>query len=329
AQYAKGTTAHPSLIDFLVGLVPNNAAEAFVRVDIIHILVFAILLGFALSSMGARAEKLIDSFDDLGHALLRIVGFVMHLAPLAAFGAMAFTIGKYGIETLGQLFKLVLCLYGAALFFIVAVIWPICRFWGGISLLKLIRFFREELLITLGTASSEAVLPRMLEKLQVLGCGKSTVGLVVPAGYSFNLAGSTLYMTLAPLFIAQALNIHLGWREQLTMFTLLLFTSKGIAGVAGASMVVLATTLEASSVLPVAGLALVLGIDRIQNEIRSVTNLIGNAVATVVLARSEKDFDIVRARQILDGRMDVESLLETGEELPLPAGPEAAPGQLG
>jgi aerobic C4-dicarboxylate transport protein len=248
----------------------------------------------------------------------------MHLAPLAAFGAMAFTIGKYGIETLGQLFKLVLCLYGAALFFIVAVIWPICRFWGGISLLKLIRFFREELLITLGTASSEAVLPRMLEKLQVLGCGKSTVGLVVPAGYSFNLAGSTLYMTLAPLFIAQALNIHLGWREQLTMFALLLFTSKGIAGVAGASMVVLATTLEASTVLPVAGLALVLGIDRIQNEIRSVTNLIGNAVATVVLARSEKDFDIVRARQILDGRMDVEALLETGEELPLP-GSQVAP----
>jgi aerobic C4-dicarboxylate transport protein len=318
-QYAKAGTAHPSVIDFFVGLVPSNAAEAFVKGDIIHILVFAILLGFALASMGKRAEPLIRAFDDLGHALLRIVGFVMHLAPFAAFGAMAFTIGKYGIDTLGQLALLIACLYGAAIFFILAVLWPICRFAGGVSMWKLIRYFREELLITLGTASSEAVLPRMLEKLQVLGASKSVVGLVIPAGYSFNLAGSTLYMTLAPLFIAQALNIELSWQQQATMFGLLLFTSKGIAGVAGASMVVLASTLQATEVLPVAALALVLGIDRIQNEIRSVTNLIGNAVATIVMARSEKEFDMIRAERVLNGEIDVEPLLETGEEMPLPA----------
>jgi len=317
-QYAKTAGANPSFIEFLVNLVPANVVDGLARGDIIHILVFAILLGFALAAMGEKARPLISGLDVMGHALLRIVGFVMRLAPLAAFGAMAFTIGKYGIDSLGPLFKLILCLYGAALFFVLAVLWPICHFGGRISLWKLIRYFKEELLITLGTASSEAVMPRMLEKLEKLGCAKPVVGLVIPTGYSFNLDGTSIYLTMAPLFIAQALNIDLSWQQQLAMLGLLLFTSKGIAGVAGASLVIMAATLQASEVLPVAGLALILGIDRIQNEVRSVVNLIGNAVATVVMARSENAFDADRARRILDGHVDVEAMLESGEETPLP-----------
>jgi aerobic C4-dicarboxylate transport protein len=325
ANYVKTAPAAPdgsswlkALLDFFVNMTPSNIVDSFAKGEIVQILVFAVLLGMALTTMGKRAEKVIDLFDDLGHALLRIIGFVMRIAPIAAFGAMAFTIGKFGLGSLQQLGLLIACLYGACAIFIFLVLWPICAFWGRISLWKLVKYLREELFITLGTASSEAVLPRMLEKMQKLGCDKQVVGLVIPAGYSFNLAGSTLYMPLATLFIAQALNIELSLETQVAMFAALMITSKGIAGVAGASMAVLVTTLQSTEVLPVAGLTLVLGIDRIQNEVRSLTNLIGNAIATVVMARSEKAFDEVRARAVLNGQVDVEHSLESGEDLPLP-----------
>ncbi len=329
ANLAKNANAIPhsgdlwlDFINFVVGLVPSNIVNSFAQGSIIHILLFSILLGLALASMGEKAQGLVKGIDTLGHGLLRIIGYIMRLAPLAAFGAMAYTIGEHGIDSLRQLGKLILCLYGACAVFILGVLWPICRFIGGISLWKLMKYIREEIFITLGTASSEAVLPRMLEKMEKLGARKEVVGFVIPAGYSFNLDGSTLYMPLATLFIAQALGIDLTWQQQAIMFGTLIFTSKGIAGVAGASMVVLLTALESTQVLPVAAITLVLGIDRIQNEVRSLTNIIGNAVATVVLARWEKSLDMTRAHHVLNGNVDVEATMDSSEERPLPE-PEA------
>ena len=262
AQYTKDKPAH-SLIEFIINMIPGNIVQSFAEGDLIHILVFSILLGLAVSGMGAAGRKLTDSIENLGHALLRIVGFIMKLAPLAAFGAMAFTIGKYGIGTLEQLGKLIACLYLTCAVFVGLVLWALARFGGGISVWKLIRYFKEELLITLGTASSEAVMPRMLVKLENLGCSKAVVGLVIPAGYSFNLTGTSIYLTMAILFIGQALN--------------------------------------ATHVFPVEAMALILGIDRFQNEIRAATNLVGNAVSTIVLARSEGEFDAERAKRVLNG----------------------------
>ncbi len=299
-QYTKAKPAH-SLIEFIINMIPGNIVQSFADGDLIHILVFSILLGLAVAGMGASGRKLTDSIETLGHALLRIVGFVMKLAPLAAFGAMAFTIGKYGIETLEQLGKLIACLYLTCAVFVGVVLWALARFGGGISVWKLIRYFKEELLITLGTASSEAVLPRMLEKLENLGCSKAVVGLVIPAGYSFNLTGTSIYLTMAILFMGQALNMPLSVADQISILLVLLFASKGIAGVAGASLVVLAATLSATRIFPVEAMALILGIDRFQNEIRAATNLVGNAVSTIVLARSEGEFDLERATRVLNG----------------------------
>ncbi len=325
AALAKNANAVPhsgdilmDLINFLLGLVPSNIVDSFAKGSIIHILVFSILLGLALATMGEKGHKLVSAIDTLGHGLLRIIGYIMRLAPFAAFGAMAYTIGEHGLDSLVQLGKLIACLYGACAVFILAVLWPICRFLGGVSLWKLLKYIREEIFITLGTASSEAVLPRMLEKMEKLGARKEVVGFVIPAGYSFNLDGSTLYMPLATLFIAQALGIDLTWQQQAIMFGTLIFTSKGIAGVAGASQVVLLTALESTHVIPVAAIILVLGIDRIQNEVRSLTNIIGNAVATVVLARWEKAFDMVRAHKVLNGETEVEEKLDSSDLRPLP-----------
>jgi aerobic C4-dicarboxylate transport protein len=301
----KNAQAIPSKLDFFVSLIPTNIVDSFAKGNIIHILIFAILLGLALSALGARGARLTEIIDDLGHALLKIIGYVMRIAPLAAFGAMAFTIGKFGPDALINLAKLIACLYGACAVFILCVLWPICRFGAGVSLWKLVKYIKEELFITLGTASSEAVLPRMLQKMEKVGCDRQVVGLVIPAGYSFNLDGSTLYMPLAVLFIAQALNVELSFETQVTVFLTLMVTSKGIAGVAGASMAVLVTGLQATGdILPVAALTLVLGIDRIQNEVRSFTNLIGNAVATLVIARSEKALNLDVARAVLNGEAE-------------------------
>jgi aerobic C4-dicarboxylate transport protein len=292
-----------TMIEFFLGLVPGNIVDSFARGDLIHILVFAILLGLAIGNMGPKGHRLVENFEDLGHALLKIVGFVMKLAPLAAFGAMAFTVGKYGLDALVPLLKLIACLYLTCIAFLVLILGSIARFYAGISLWKLMKYFKEELFITLGTASSEAVLPRMLVKLEHLGCQKQVVGLVIPAGYSFNLDGTSIYLTMAYLFIAQAMNIDLSLQQQLFVLTIFLFTSKGIAGVAGSSLVVLAATITATGHFPVAGMALMLGIDRFQNEIRSFTNLVGNAVATIVLAKSENAFDAERAHKVLNGEL--------------------------
>jgi aerobic C4-dicarboxylate transport protein len=302
AQY-QSQAPPKSLIEFFLGLVPGNIVESFARGDLIHILVFSILLGLAIGGMGRKGHRLVETFEDLGQALLKIVGFVMKLAPLAAFGAMAFTVGRYGLDSLVPLVKLILCLYLTCIVFLVVILGGIARFYAGVSLWKLMKYFKEELFITLGTASSEAVLPRMLVKLEHLGCSKQVVGLVIPAGYSFNLDGTSIYLTMAYLFIAQALNIELTLEQQLFMLTIFLFTSKGIAGVAGSSLVVLAATITATGHFPVAGMALMLGIDRFQNEVRSFTNLVGNAVATIALAKSENAFDSERAHKVLNGEL--------------------------
>jgi aerobic C4-dicarboxylate transport protein len=314
--YAASAQDVPNVIEYLVGLVPNNVVGAFASGDIIQILVFSVLLGLAMASMGAKADKLVDGLDVLGHAILRIVGFIMRLAPLAAFGSMAFAVGEFGIESLRNFGILILCLYGASAVFIFGFLWPLCRFGAGISLFKLINLIREELVITLGTISSSAMMPRLMEKMERMGCARRVVGLVLPAGYAFNMTGSAIYMPMSVLFIAQALNIDLSFQQQLTMFLLLIITSKSMAGVAGSSLIVVLTAIQATEVLPAAGLALILGIDRIQNEIRSTLNIVSNCVATAVLARSEKALDLDQARAILDSRGELEASLESGDDVP-------------
>ena len=300
AQFEKAE-GPSTLSAFLVNIVPDNIFGAMARGEVLPILLFSILLGLALQAMGAKKDRLVDVIDDAGHALIKLVGLVMRIAPFAAFGALAFAVGSYGLDTLGSLAKLIFCLYGASIVFVLVLYWPITWLLCGLNPLKLIKYFREEIYIVLAAASSETVLPRVLEKLENLGASRTCVGMVVPAAYSFNLAGSCIYLTLAPLFIAQALNIHMTFEQQFAMFGLLLLTSKGMAGIGGAALVVMATTMTAGGVIPLAGMALIIGIDRIQNEVRTLLNMAGNVIAGIVIARSENEFDLERARLVLDG----------------------------
>jgi len=295
--------------DFLMNIIPASAVDAFAKGNLLQVLLFSILFGISLSLAGTKGEAVVRGIEDFGRILLGIVNLIMKLAPVGAFGAIAFTIGKYGIGTLTQLGLLVACFYITCITFIGLVLGTVCRL-SGISLWKLLKYIKEEILITLGTASTESVLPRMLEKMEALGCPKAVVGLVLPTGYSFNLDGAAIYLTMSSMFIAQAMNIDLSLGQQLGLLAILLVTSKGGAGVAGAALIALAATLSATSIIPMAGIALVIGIDRIMNEVRAVTNLIGNAVATVAMAKWEKQLDIRRALAVLDGATDVEACLE-------------------
>lgn len=315
AQYEASAQATQSNLQFFINMMPNNAIAAFAQGDILQILVFSIFLGLAFASMGSKADRIIDVIDTIGHALFRVVGFVMRFAPIAAFGAIAYVVGEFGIETLGNYTQLIFCLYAASAIWLVAFLWPVCRFGAGLSVWKLMAYIREEIFITLGTISSAAVLPRLLEKMQQMGCKKPVVGLVLPAAYSFNMTGSAIYMTIAPIFIAQALGIDFSWQEILGMVFFLIFASKAMAGVAGSSMVVMFLALDNTASLPTVGLLLILGIDRIQNEVRSVLNMIGNVVATAVMARWENGLDVERARAVLNGEINVEDALETGDDV--------------
>ena len=297
-------TAKPqTTLQFVMGIIPKSAVGAFADGNLLQVLLFSVLFGVSLSAMGEKGKPILATLERFGAALLGIVNIVMKLAPLGAFGAIAFTIGKYGIGTLAHLGKLVACLYLTSGFFIVVVLGLICRF-SGVSLWKLLRFIKEEIFIVLGTASTESVLPRMMEKLERLGCTKPIVGLVLPTGYSFNLDGAAIYLTMASMFIAQAMNIDLSLGQQIGLLAILLLTSKGGAGVAGAALIALAATLSATSYIPVAGMALVIGIDRILNEVRALTNLIGNAVATIAIAKWEGVFDAEQANRVLNGDDD-------------------------
>ncbi|MEA3031053.1 MAG: aerobic C4-dicarboxylate transport protein [Sphingomonadales bacterium] len=282
-----------SITAFLLNIVPDTLASAFTGGEILQILFVAILFGVALALLGARGERLLDLLKILAAIVFRIVHILMYLAPLGAFGAMAFTVGKFGLGSLANLAALVATFYATALLFVVVVLGLIARA-AGFSLFGLIRYLKDELLLVLGTSSSESALPLLIEKLERAGCPKPIVGLVVPTGYSFNLDGTCIYMSLAALFIAQACNIHLSLADQLLLMGVAILSSKGAAGVTGSGFIVLAATLSVVPSVPVAGMALILGVDRFMSECRSLTNFIGNAVATIVVARWERAVDPAR-----------------------------------
>ena len=295
-----------STTEFLLNVIPSSLVNAFAKNEILQVLLIAILFGFALQRFGGRGSLVFDFIEKFSHILFGIVGIIMKVAPIGAFGAMAFTIGKYGVKTLTSLAALMGTFYATCLVFIFVVLGLIARV-HGFGIWSFIKYIKEELLIVLGTSSSESVLPRMMAKMENLGASKSTVGLVIPTGYSFNLDGTSIYLTMAAVFIAQATNTPMTLGQQITLLAVLLLTSKGAAGVTGSGFIVLAATLSAVGGVPVAGLALILGIDRFMSEARALTNLIGNGVATIVVARWCKELDVERMRQHLVGETPEEA----------------------
>ncbi len=296
-----------STVDFLLNIIPTSVFDAFARGDMLQVLFFSILFGFALQRLGGRENILFQYVEKSSEVLFAIVGMLMKLAPVGAFGAMAFTIGKYGVGTLWSLAGLMATFYLTCLLFILLVLGGICRS-HGFSITKFIYYIREELLVVLGTSSSESVLPRIMKKLEEAGASKSTVGLVIPTGYSFNLDGTAIYLTMAAVFIAQALDIQMTLTQQLTLLAVLLITSKGAAGVTGSGFIVLAATLASVGDIPVAGIALILGIDRFMSEARALTNLIGNGVATLVVAKWSGELDEAQLKQKLNAPYQVKEL---------------------
>ncbi|MBA2628304.1 MAG: dicarboxylate/amino acid:cation symporter [Gemmatimonadales bacterium] len=276
--------------DFITHIVPSSVVGAFAQGDVLQIVFFSVLFGVALASLGPAAEPVTRAIDHVAKIFFRIVSIVMAVAPIGAFGAMAYTIGNFGLGSLVTLGGLMAAVYATMALFIFVVLNLIARMYR-FSLWQLLHYIRDEILVVLGTSSSEAVLPRMIDKMERFGCSRQVVGLVIPAGYSFNLDGTSIYLSMATLFIAQAYGVHLTLAQQLSVLAILMITSKGAAGVTGSGFVVLASTLGALRVVPVEGLALLLGVDRFMSEARAITNLIGNAVATVVVSKSEHAFD--------------------------------------
>ncbi len=282
-------------------VIPASVIGAFASGNILQVLLFAVLFGFALHRLGSKGQLIFNVIESFSQVIFGIINMIMRLAPIGAFGAMAFTIGKYGVGTLVQLGQLIICFYITCILFVVLVLGSIAKA-TGFSIFKFIRYIREELLIVLGTSSSESALPRMLDKMEKLGCRKSVVGLVIPTGYSFNLDGTSIYLTMAAVFIAQATNSQMDIVHQITLLIVLLLSSKGAAGVTGSGFIVLAATLSAVGHLPVAGLALILGISRFMSEARALTNLVGNGVATIVVAKWVKELDHKKLDDVLNNR---------------------------
>jgi aerobic C4-dicarboxylate transport protein len=289
AAYA-GQAKAQGLSDFLMHIIPNTIVDAFAKGDILEVLFVALLFGFALSSAGPRGKPLVDLVDSLTQAVFRIVAIVMKFAPIGAFGAMAFTVGKYGIASLGPLAKLILTFYVTSILFVLVVMGGVA-WMAGFGIIKFLFYIKEEILLVLATSSSETALPTLMEKMERLGCSKSLVGLVVPTGYTFNTDGTSIYMTLAALFVAQATNTHLGLLQQITILGVAILTSKGASGVQGAAFIALVATLMVIPTIPVAGMALILGIDRFMSMFRALINMIGNGVATLVVARWENELN--------------------------------------
>jgi aerobic C4-dicarboxylate transport protein len=289
AAYA-GQAKAQSLTDFLMHIIPNTIVDAFAKGDILEVLFVALLFGFALSAVGPRCRPLVDLVDALTQAVFRIVGIIMKFAPIGAFGAMAFTVGKYGIASLGPLAKLILTFYLTCILFVLVVMGGVARV-AGFGIIKFLFYIKEEILLVLATSSSETALPTLMEKMERLGCSKSLVGLVVPTGYTFNTDGTSIYMTLAALFVAQATSTHLDLLQQVTILGVAILTSKGASGVQGAAFIALVATLMVIPGIPVAGMALILGIDRFMSMFRALVNMIGNGVATLVVARWENELD--------------------------------------
>ena len=321
-QYAGPGKMHTTM-EFVLNIIPTTIVDAFATGEILQVLLFSVLFGFALHRFGGRGTLIFDFVEKFSHVLFGIVGYIMKVAPIGAFGAMSFTIGKYGVASLFPLAKLMVAFYATCLIFVFVVLGLIARYYG-FSIWKFIKYIKEELLIVLGTSSSESVLPRMMAKLENLGVKKSTVGLVIPTGYSFNLDGTAIYLTMTAIFIAQATDTPLDLRHQLTLLGVLLLTSKGAAGITGSGFIVLAATLSAVGNVPVAGLALILGIDRFMSEARAITNVIGNGVATIVVGKWCKEVDEDRMRRHLDQETDLEAddpelVLDRKEEHMMPS----------
>ena len=300
-QPGAGMAKDQGVVAFLLDVIPGSVIGAFASGNILQVLLFAVMFGFALHRLGSKGQLIFNVIESFSQVIFGIINMIMRLAPIGAFGAMAFTIGKYGVGTLVQLGQLIICFYITCILFVVVVLGSIARA-TGFNIFKFIRYIREELLIVLGTSSSESALPRMLDKMEKLGCRKSVVGLVIPTGYSFNLDGTSIYLTMAAVFIAQATNSHMDIFHQITLLVVLLLSSKGAAGVTGSGFIVLAATISAVGHLPVAGLALILGIDRFMSEARALTNLVGNGVATVVVAKWVKELDHKKLDDTLNNR---------------------------
>ena len=319
ATYTSGAQAHGT-VDFLLNVIPKDVADAFAKGDILQVLLFSILFGLALAMVREAGAPVLSFVEGLSSVLFRVVAIVMRFAPVGAFGAMAFTVGKYGVASLLSLGKLMACFYATSALFVVLVLGLVLR-GCGLGLLGFLRYIKEEIFVVLGTSSSESALPLMMRKMERLGCSKPVVGLVVPMGYSFNLDGTSIYLTLATLFIAQATNTPITLAQELEILAVLLLTSKGAAAVTGGGFITLAATLSAVGNIPVAGLALLLGIDRFMSEARAITNLIGNGVASVAVSRWEGELDVARARRVLAG--------EVGENEPMPSESARLPGTEG
>ncbi|MEZ5521607.1 MAG: dicarboxylate/amino acid:cation symporter [Dokdonella sp.] len=305
ARYAN-QAAERSGTQFLLDIIPKTFLDAFSgNGDLLQVLLVGLLFGFALIGLGERGKPVLVLFQDLSKVFFRMMGLIMRLAPIGAGGAMAFTIGRYGVDSLGPLARLMGSFYLTCVLFVVLVLGTIARL-AGFSIFKYLRYIRDELLLVLGTSSSESVLVPIMEKLERLGCSKSVVGLVIPSGYSFNLDGTNIYLTMAAIFVAQALNVELSLGQELSLLLIAMLTSKGASGVTGAGFITLAATLTVVPAVPVAGLALILGIDRFMSEARALTNLVGNGVATIVVARWEGEIDRETLARELDAGPDVE-----------------------
>ncbi len=289
-------------VDFLLNIIPNSVVDAFAKGEILQVLLFSVLFGLSLAHIGERAKPVVEFVEQVQNVFFGVISFIMKFAPLGAFGAMSFTIGRYGLGALVSLGTLMLAVYVTCFLFVALVLGAIAKM-AGFSIWKFLKFIKEEILIVLGTSSSESVLPQIMAKLERAGCDKSVVGLVVPTGYSFNLDGTSIYLTMAALFIAQATNVDLTLGQQLTILGVLLLTSKGAAAVTGGGFITLAATLSTIDTLPIAGLALLLGVDRFMSEARAITNLIGNGVATVVVSAWENALDRERFAAALDGKL--------------------------
>lgn len=301
-----------STVDFIMNVIPDQVFNAFAKGEILQILLLAILFGVALATFD-KGQPVLDAFHYINAILFKMIGFIMYAAPLGAFGAMAFTIGKYGIKTLVSLASLMLCFYATAVVFVFVVLGTIARL-HGFRIWRLLKYLKEELLVVLGTSTSESALPSLMVKLEKLGCAKSVVGLVVPSGYSFNLDGTSIYLTIAALFVAQATNTHLTVAEEIQLLLVLMLTSKGAAAVTGGGFITLAATLSSLHTVPVAGITLLLGVDRFMSEMRSLTNMTGNAVATIVVAKWEGEFDSSKAMLVQPGGAVEEPVLVAGGE---------------
>jgi aerobic C4-dicarboxylate transport protein len=318
-----------STADFLLNIIPKDVFDAFARGDILQVLFFSILCGVALAALKTQGVGLLHLIEGFSNVLFRIIAIVMRVAPVGAFGAMAFTVGKYGIASLLSLGKLIASFYVTSLLFVVLVLGLVMRA-AGLGIFRFLRYIREEIFIVLGTSSSESALPLLMRKMEKLGCSKPVVGLVVPMGYSFNLDGTSIYLTLATLFIAQATNTHVTFGQEMEILAVLLLTSKGAAAVTGGGFITLAATLSAVGNIPVAGLTLLIGVDRFMSEARAITNLIGNGVAAVVVSKWERELDTGRARDVLNDVAVVEAEeYEAGHVEPMAGVPDTATAPAG